>query len=99
MSGMVQPEYLGISDALVDALAQWNGDWEDEAPAAAFDELEWEARGRNLTLRLQQEMGGDVTVAYYTDGIDAPPLDWAGFARAHPRDPSKFDGKSEYKPH
>jgi hypothetical protein len=97
LPGMVRPVYLGISATLVEALDEWNADWEAATEAEPLDDFEWERRGRDLTGRLQSELGTDVIVAYYADGIDAPPFDRVGFAEDHRIDPSSFDGKSDFK--
>jgi hypothetical protein len=79
---MVRPEYLGLSDDLVRALDAWALEWEAE-DTEAWDESAWNTRGRALTADLQRELGPEVVVACYEDGIDAPPFDLAGFAEDH----------------
>ena len=55
------------------ALDAWALDWEDESPES-MDAADWESRGRELTVELQRELGPDVVVAFYMDGIDVPRL-------------------------
>jgi hypothetical protein len=89
LGGMVRAKSLGISDGLVQALDAWALDWEDESPES-MDAADWESRGRELTAELQRELGPDVVVAFYMDGIDVPPFDRAGFIEDHRVEPGEI---------
>ena len=71
-TGMVDLDSLRVSDALVTALRQWAREWEalmgvevaryEIADAAAHDT--WQRQGRQLSHRLQSELGATYSVEY-----------------------------------
>lgn len=56
---LVERDMFPISDALLDALAEWNAHWQnrpEDAPLA--DEEQWLATGRSLVRQLRTELHG-----------------------------------------
>ena len=75
---VVDPAELGVSAPLIEAMTEWNAEFEwhgspgSEPWGSPEAEAAWWRRGLTLAYRLQHELGPDIEVRYHDDGGERP---------------------------